>query len=198
MINIKENNRISARELYNGLQIKSRFNAWIDRAIESLQLVEKIHFVQYFGKTSSVGGRPSTEYDLTKEAAINICLISMNISKNAIEIYKELALLDNKQVFIEKRTRKEIIFEQLINIALKDITIIKSQYFIDKYFIDFYIEEYNLAIEYDENYHKKQEKKDEKREREIKDLIGCTFIRVKEGFEHEGLNEIIKAILLKK
>lgn len=49
-----------------------------------------------------------------------------------------------------------------------------------KYRIDFYIKSLNIAIEYDEYEHKYNTDKDIIRESEIKEKIGCDFIRISE------------------
>lgn len=52
--------------------------------------------------------------------------------------------------------------------------------FDEKYRIDFYLPEFNLAIEYDEKQHQQKENKikDRQREEEIKEVLGCKFIRL--------------------
>ena len=55
---------------------------------------------------------------------------------------------------------------------------ILRQYSVEGYFLDGYIPELNLAIEVDEDYHKKQIEKDIKRENIIKDKLNCEFIRI--------------------
>ena len=56
----------------------------------------------------------------------------------------------------------------------------KCQYYIKPYFIDLYIPEYKIAIEYDECQHKKPVNvlKDKERENYIKTKLGCKFIRL--------------------
>lgn len=60
------------------------------------------------------------------------------------------------------------------------------QYKVKKYKIDLFLIDYNIAIECYENYHntKKQKEYDEKRIKEIKEEIGCTFI-----IYHPQMNE---------
>lgn len=55
----------------------------------------------------------------------------------------------------------------------------ERQYKVLNYRIDFYIERLNIAIEYDENDHKGYSyEQQEEREKNIKELLGCKFIRV--------------------
>jgi very-short-patch-repair endonuclease len=46
------------------------------------------------------------------------------------------------------------------------------------YFIDFYIPEENLAIEYDEEHHNRHKQKDNERQEYIESQLGCKFIRI--------------------
>jgi very-short-patch-repair endonuclease len=58
--------------------------------------------------------------------------------------------------------------------------IIIRQYKVSCFHLDGYIPEINLAIEVDEEYHKKQKDKDIAREEFIKQKLGCQFLRIKE------------------
>ena len=60
-----------------------------------------------------------------------------------------------------------------------------------KYRPDFWFLNENLIVEYDEKAHKFQVEDDIRREKIIRRYIpNVIFIRVKEGFEQDGLNEI--------
>ena len=79
--------------------------------------------------------------------------------------------------------RKENKFGEQLEETLKPLGIkIKTQksMFGGKYRIDFYLPEYNLAIEYDEEQHNEEENKikDKIREEEIKNELHCEFIRL--------------------
>lgn len=76
-------------------------------------------------------------------------------------------------------TRFEISFTNIFMPILDKmgITVIR-QYKVLKYRIDFYIPEYNLAVEYDEEQHRFSMQVDAKRMAEIKNAIGCKFIRL--------------------
>lgn len=77
-------------------------------------------------------------------------------------------------------------------------TIITRQHNVEKYMVDFYLEEYNLCVEYDESNHEYTKKYDDKRQEYIADKLQCKFIRVKEGMELEGIGEIFNYILSTK
>lgn len=55
-----------------------------------------------------------------------------------------------------------------------------KQYPILTYRVDLFLPYYNLCIEYDENEHKFKEEYDKDREDNIKENIGCEFVRIKE------------------
>jgi predicted HTH transcriptional regulator len=72
---------------------------------------------------------------------------------------------------------------------------VETQYPVKNYKLDFYISELNLAIEFDEKHHKYQKEEDEKREKEIENVLNCKFIRVSEEKSiGEQLGLVIKAI----
>lgn len=66
-------------------------------------------------------------------------------------------------------------FEKLFNYP------IERQYQVDGFFIDGYCKPLKLAIEIDENYHYQNQKQynyDRFRENIIKDIVGCSFLRI--------------------
>lgn len=94
-------------------------------------------------------------------------------------ILKELGINSGIRIL---HSRAEIEFgENIINNLFSDYEVI-SQFpvFNGKYFIDWYIPELNIAIEYDEYYHKNNKKADNERQEEIEKELGCRFLRHKE------------------
>lgn len=71
---------------------------------------------------------------------------------------------------------------------------------VDNYYLDFYNEKYNLVIEYDETHHNNVDIKDNdiKREQYLIAKLNCTIIRVKQGEEFQGINQIIKFMMENK
>lgn len=94
------------------------------------------------------------------------------------------------------RSRLEIEFIKMIEKILKGICDFVPQYQCcnGKYKIDIFEYKYGIAIEYDEKHHVSKKLEDENRQREIESELGCVFIRVKEGREVEGINEILQLI----
>ena len=84
--------------------------------------------------------------------------------------------------------------------ALKEIDVkLIHQYYVSGYRIDFFLPEYNLAIEYDEEHHKSRTKEDKIREREIKKETGCKFIRCSyKDSNIKNLMKILKETALKQ
>lgn len=73
IINIDSDNmRISARDLHERLNIKTRFDQWFKRMCE-YGFEEGTDF--WSKMTESTGGRPSTEYDVSMDMAKQICMI---------------------------------------------------------------------------------------------------------------------------
>lgn len=66
---------VSARELYEFLEPKSRYNDWFDRMCE-YGFNENIDF--YSEKSKSTGGRPATNHQLSIEMAKEICMLQRN------------------------------------------------------------------------------------------------------------------------
>jgi very-short-patch-repair endonuclease len=72
--------------------------------------------------------------------------------------------------------------EILEQIEFETNVILKRNYFVDKYFIDGYDIKNNIAYEVDEEHHKFQIEKDKVREDEIKNILNCDFVRIRDGW----------------
>lgn len=92
---------------------------------------------------------------------------------------------------------KERDFGELLSSILRGITRIIPQYKIMEYFVDFYIPEYDLAVEYDEKHHNKPSNvlNDAERQSKIENEMDIEFIRIHEGMELTGLNKVMKHII---
>ena len=69
-------------------------------------------------------------------------------------------------------------------------TKIIRQFSVGKYLIDFYIPVYAIAIEFDEEHHKRQIEEDLVRQKYIEDEFGCVFVRVDSNNQGKGLLDI--------
>lgn len=63
---------VSARELHEGLEIKSNFTTWFDRMCEYGFEAEKDFFPKM---EESTGGRPATDFEISVDMAKQICMI---------------------------------------------------------------------------------------------------------------------------
>ena len=110
------------------------------------------------------------------------------------EIIDKLNNIDNLHPIVFRLPTKEYYFKELLEKSFKDICDFIHQYKLGNYIIDFYFPDIKLAVEYDEDGHKYY-KNDDIRQREImKNTLVNYVIRIKEGKELEGLNNILKYI----
>ena len=70
-----ELNSVNARDIHNYLQVKTRFNDWINRAITKYDFKENIDFYSFLSKTS---GRPEKEYIVTMDMAKELAMLENN------------------------------------------------------------------------------------------------------------------------
>ena len=145
----------------------------IARQIDKHGFIDGVDFLTV--ALESTGGRPSTSYSFTAPAA---AIIYANATNKAITSHSE---------------RKETRFGDLLRSAFPLVEI-DVQHAVGRYRIDFYMPEHDLAIEYDEAFHKSQQEADRDREDYIATLIHCDFIRVPEGEEGAAIIEIFKRI----
>lgn len=127
--------------------------------------------------------------------------VKINKFKKSDEILKIAKFIGVSIDGFKPLPTKESLFVALVKESLLGVVTFKEQKNIGKYRVDLFCEELNLAVEYDEKYHnsKNQVISDSLRESEIKSNIkGVFFIRVKEGDERKGLNEIIRFIFNKR
>jgi len=181
-----EHGFIDAHQLHKVLGIGTYFKRWLDRRTAKYNLVERVNYVTL----------ESGKIALTTETAI---LIIHDERARQNPVFKEVfefltSLMQKEVVFID--ARKEIEFATLLLKVLHGITEIRTQVRVGKYILDFYLPEEDICVEYDEVYHKYQSFKDNVRELVIRKFKpNIQFVRVKEGLEAEGLNQILLAIL---
>jgi very-short-patch-repair endonuclease len=92
---------------------------------------------------------------------------------------------------------KERDFEVLLKGVLDGITTVRRQVQTGRYRVDFVLPELQLAVEYDELHHlaPSRVRADEVRQREIVQQSGLLFLRVGEGQEVSGLNQILRRLV---
>lgn len=133
MIKINENGKVDARELYAFIEVKTRFSNWIKRSIDYADLIEEKDFypVLDIGKK---GGRPTQNYQLTIDAAKEVCLVSATAKGK--DLRKWLIDLSVKRENLELITIKEAAFAVKVINCLKYIDNQKEAYSIhQKHFV---------------------------------------------------------------
>lgn len=86
---------VNARELYEFLEVSTRFNDWIERRIKKYGFMAGQDFYSLLSK--STGGRPSTEYYLTIDTAKELSMVENNERGRQVRRYF---------IEVEKRFRK--------------------------------------------------------------------------------------------
>jgi phage anti-repressor protein len=124
MLTISENKKVDAREIYNFIGVKSRFNMWCTRAFEFIGAVEGKDFCTK--KSESNGGRPTIEYDLTIDCAKEICLLQRTPKSKELRLW--LIDLSNQRENLELITIKEAAFAVKVINCLKYVQNQKEVY----------------------------------------------------------------------
>ncbi|MCD0165418.1 KilA-N domain-containing protein [Deinococcus sp. 12RED42] len=91
--------------------------------------------------------------------------------------------------------RDETIFGDMLDATFAGISQFQRQYSAGKHKIDFYDVSHKLAVEFDERHHSRNRTADTERELALQELLGCTFIRVRQGSEYQGLNLIVRFLV---
>ena len=206
LINIQDNESLgkctSARDLHSVLGVGRDFTTWIKGRIKKYGFEEEVDFIiiwesknngsnledvktiKYSAKDNSnsmVRNGYQLDYIITLDMAVELCTLEKQ-SENAGSLLNYL-IKDIKVLTKHTYSRFEISFGDQLKQTLKPLNIkVETQkpMFDGKYRIDFYLPEFNLAIEYDEEHHQQKENKvkDGQREEEIKSCLHCKFIRL--------------------
>ena len=94
-INDEEVNAVNARELWERLEIGTKFNTWMPRRIEEYGFEEGRDFVTILGKSH---GRPSKEYIISLDMAKELAMVENNEQGRKIRQYF---------IEVEKQYRKQ-------------------------------------------------------------------------------------------
>jgi phage anti-repressor protein len=104
VINLKNNNKVSARDLHDALGITQFFANWFKYNQKRGDFESGIDFLPILEE--STGGRPKTDYLLERDMALQLCAMSSGkksgeVRRYIVEIFKQrtdLKLLDAKQI----------------------------------------------------------------------------------------------------
>ena len=198
---------VNSRILHRELGVGRDYSTWIKNRIEKYNFNENVDYKSFWmdkkgcnitiGKVKDFGldvkkYNQMVRYGFKKDYLITIqmakYLCSIEKKEEGAKILKYLTSSEEKIVIIKPK-RKEIKFLEKLEQSLMPFNLtFKRQYplFGGKYRIDAYIEELNIAIEYDENAHSNYPyEKEEGRQKEIEKELGCKFIRLSENNSDE-------------
>ena len=200
---------VSARELHEFLEVKTKYVDWFNRMRE-YGFEENIDFILALEKRKT--NNPKNPYTEIKDHAMSIDMAKdlcrkQRRNNKAPLLLEYLLSLEGKEILYIEPKRPEYQFSDMLD----KITGFEwdKQYPIDggKYRLDFKLGN-TLIVEYDENHHKYQEKEDNERieycikwlanesENEIYgEYYEIPVIRVKEGFEIEGIREVMDFLI---
>ena len=86
-------------------------------------------------------------------------------------------------------------FGDLLDEVLRDVTPVERQRACGAQFLDFYLPELRLGVEYDERHHRCQAAADARRQAEIESRHGIEIIRTKQGGELACVNAILRRLV---
>ena len=214
-------NKLRLEEGNDKVKRHADFMESIRKEVKSLENIN-IDTREYFFSTSYIdkGNQERPCYRLTIKGLEHLKDNSIHDVKAYIEAIKRLdpTYQQNYVTLSPTYIRKELLLNQIL-LAWFEVDQIKAQYPVLGYRIDYFIPDCNLIIEYDENSGHKNLKADKKRMNEIIDCLvkkwinfelpssdthdiedylegkydnPFTTIRIKEGRENEGLNELFE------
>jgi phage anti-repressor protein len=133
--NVNNEQRVSARELHEFLDVNTQFNKWIERMLE-YGFEEGLDFWSFLTKTPN--GRPRTDFWLTLDCAKEIAMIQRNekgkqarkyfieVEKKAREAQKHLTpaeqLLHNAELLVAQERKLQEHNERLSQLEAKTTT----------------------------------------------------------------------------
>ena len=146
---------MTADDIHSELKIKTPVHKWWKREIDALSL-------------------SSNDYSLKEIRVHRGKKIECTFSKSAIKKIRERYALSCKRVYTEREHGALCAIEQLLGVKLI------RQFKVLSYYIDGYDKKNNIAYEIDEAHHKSRKgiESDCKREKDIRFLLDCEFIRI--------------------
>lgn len=170
---------------------RARFMNGVD-IIDLLDDETIIEPLQMLGYTNMQIAKSKNVYLLSQEGFCKFLQIS-NPTHDHSHFIKEYFGSNGLQFSL---VRYEHCFGELLGEVFRGLFSFVPQYYCcDRYRIDFYCKELNLAVEYDEEHHNSSTKEDVERQSDIENELSCVFIRVKKGKEITGINKIVEHVV---
>jgi very-short-patch-repair endonuclease len=173
-------NQLMKRE-FNGTQITQRTKDSFFNATELLSVFNQTsNTKKVFAEFWSNQTTKKIYDDLLIKLNVNTLHESIRGKYGATYMHEELLIVFYNwlnKIPNHSFTRDEIIFIQSIMLAFEGVLTFTKQYKFDTYYVDLYIHELNLCIEFDESHHQSQKEKDIKRQEYIESKFNVTFIR---------------------
>lgn len=208
----------SARDLWHALGYKKwqRFEEVLTRAQSICSVIARQNISHHFAIVESfvVGGHGGKQkvidYHLSRYA-VHLVLACSDMKKPEIALTTArftLSSLDANPNYMEKVESFVSLFPEHVDITKEQITIgqIKKafqhvrtiqQYAVPPFRIDLYFSDYNIAIECDEEGHRRYAVEQERaRQHYIEENLGCTFIRYNPDAGDFNIGEVINQIML--
>jgi phage anti-repressor protein len=92
MLKLNEKNQVNAKDIYDFVEVKTRFDMWVKRCIDYADLQENKDFCTVLGE--STGGRPAKEFYFILDAAKEMCIVSA--TSKAKELRRWLIEISNQ------------------------------------------------------------------------------------------------------
>jgi len=168
---------VNARDLYVFLGSKQQFGNWIINRISRYSFTEGVDYISFHRSMKAENTYINTkEYTITLDMAMVLSVTERH--PNGTKAYKIFCSLLGKEIVVRHQKRVEFQFGKVVENMFSGFKII-PQYpvFGNKYYIDWYIPELKLAIEFDELHHWSNTKDDDMRQLEIEKELGCRFAR---------------------
>jgi len=184
--------------LIDSLVVAEKFDKQHKHVMCTIRSME-CHFPGYFVESFYLDAyeRKQPKYEMTKEGFL---LLSSNYRGEKAMMSKIEILSRYDMIPPSLPERKEIAFLDSLNEALGGLGLFANiEYQIGKYRVDGFIKSENIAIEYDEGFHKYQVAEDLKRQSDISKICGCRFIRVSSEQSHAAnIGKVINFIIENK
>lgn len=162
-----------------------------------LKIIDNINQLLQIGYSKQSISNSKHIYCLSEKGYIKYFSLIRNKNDNIFKDVVTKYFKNNNENVYGFIQNKEIRFRNQLSTILNKFNVkCLFQYIVQQYRIDIYLPEFNIAIEYDENKHKYYTyEEQELREQNIKDVLGCKFIRVTDEYSiDEAVSIVLKEI----